>query len=337
MENSQIKAMASYFPATILTNEELAGIYPGWSSEKIFTKTGIRERRIAADDETASDMAIRAAENLFEKEQISRDNIDFIIFCTQASDYILPTSACLIQHALGIPKRAGAVDINLGCSGFVYALALANGLIASKSAKNVLVLTADTYSKFIHPMDKSVRTLFGDAATATLVVAAKHGGKSIGPFEFGTDGSGAKDLIVETGGSRVARSAETAVEVEDSSGNIRSRDNLYMDGSAVMGFTLREVPRVVSALLERTGLTRDDIDLFILHQANRFMLDALRKKLAVPEEKLPIRMELVGNTVSSTIPLVLAELFDNGELQNKRIMLVGFGVGLSWAASLINT
>lgn len=329
--------MASYFPATVLTNEELAGIYPGWSSEKILTKTGIRERRIAADDETATDMAVKAAQNLLDKEQISRDDVDFIIFCTQAPDYILPTSACLIQHALGVPKRAGAVDINLGCSGFVYALSLANGLIAAGSARNVLVLTADTYSKFIHPMDKSVRTLFGDAATATLVSVADQAGQSIGPFEFGTDGSGAKHLIVESGGGRVARSAETAIEAEDASGNIRSRDNLFMDGSAVMAFTLREVPRVVSTLLDRTMLTRDDIDTFILHQANRFMLDALRKKLGVPEEKLPIRMELVGNTVSSTIPLVLAELFDNGGLENKRIMLVGFGVGLSWAACLINT
>lgn len=330
-------AMASYFPATVLTNEELAAIYPGWSSEKILTKTGIRERRIAADDETAADMAARAAQNLFENGQISPDTIDFIIFCTQAPDYILPTSACIMQHRLGIPKSVGAVDINLGCSGFVYALSLANGLIAAGSAKNVLVLTADTYSKFIHPMDKSVRTLFGDAATATLVTASEQGGQSIGPFEFGTDGSGAKYLIVEAGGSRVARSAETALEVEDASGNIRSRDHLFMDGSAVMAFTLREVPRVVSTLLDRKGLTVDDVDTFILHQANRFMLDALRKKLAVPEEKLPIRMELVGNTVSSTIPLVLAELFDNGSLENKQIMLVGFGVGLSWAACLINT
>jgi len=330
-------AMASYFPATVLSNEELAGIYTGWSAEKILAKTGIRERRIAADGETAADMATRAAANLFSSGAIAPDDIDFIIFCTQAPDYILPTSACIIQHALGIPKSAGAVDINLGCSGFVYALSLANGLIASGSARNVLVLTADTYSKFIHPLDKSVRTLFGDAATATVVSATQAAGKSIGPFIFGTDGSGAKHLIVESGGSRVKRSAETALETEDASGNVRSRDNLYMDGSAVMAFTLREVPRVVSALLDRTGLTRDDVDAFVLHQANRFMLDALRKKLDVSEGKLPIRMELVGNTVSSTIPLVLAEMFDNGAFENQRIMLVGFGVGLSWAACMINT
>ena len=337
MQRSQILSIASYLPATVLSNDELAAIYSGWSAEKIYSKTGIRERRIAGETETATDMAINAALNLFGKGNFSPEDVNFIIFCTQAPDYILPTSACIIQDALGVPRNAGAVDINLGCSGFVYALSLANGLIASGAARNVLVLTADTYSKFIHPMDKSVRTLFGDAATATLVGVAEEHGRWIGPFEFGTDGSGAKHLIVETGGSRIGRSPQTAQSFEDTSGNIRSRDNLYMDGSAVMNFTLKEVPKVVSALLEKCGLTREEVDTFVLHQANRFMLDALRKKLNVPEEKLPVRMEMVGNTVSSTIPLVLAEMLDNGSFEHKRIMLVGFGVGLSWAACMINT
>lgn len=329
--------MASYIPATVLGNEELSAIYPGWSAEKIYSKTGIRERRIAAEDETAVDMAIKAAVNLFGKGKFTPADVSFIIFCTQAPDYILPTSACIIQDALGVPRNAGAVDINLGCSGFVYALSLANGLIASGAARNVLVLTADTYSKFIHPMDKSVRTLFGDAATATLVGIAEEERHSIGPFEFGTDGSGAKHLIVETGGGRIARSSQTSEPFEDASGNIRSRDNLYMDGGAVMNFTLKEVPKVVSTLLDRCGLAREEVDTFVLHQANRFMLDALRKKLSVPEEKLPVRMEMVGNTVSSTIPLVLAEMLDNGCFERKQIMLVGFGVGLSWAACMMNT
>lgn len=337
MQASRILATAAYIPDKVLDNDELAAIYPSWSAEKIFAKTGIRERRIAAVEETATDMAISAARKLFEKGNISSENVDFIIFCTQAPDYILPTSACIIQEALGIPTSVGAVDINLGCSGFVYALSLANGLIAAGSARNVLVLTADTYSKFIHPLDKSVRTLFGDAATATIVGVSDAGEQSIGPFVFGTDGRGAKHLIVETGGSRKRRSPETAEEVEDASGNVRSRDNLFMDGGAVMAFTLKEVPKVVSDLLDRAGLARSDIDAFVLHQANRFMLDALRKKLDVPEEKLPIQMEMVGNTVSSTIPLVLVDMFDNGTLQNKRLMLVGFGVGLSWSACIINT
>lgn len=333
----KIKDIASYIPETVLGNDELASIYPGWSAEKIFAKTGIRQRRIAAVDETAADMATKAAQRLFAKGSVSAADVDFIIFCTQAPDYILPTSACIIQHVLGVPKSTGAVDINLGCSGFVYALSLANGLIISGAAKCVLVLTADTYSKFINPLDKSVRTLFGDAATATAVVQADVEYQSIGPFVFGTDGGGAKHLMVETGGSRTPRSVETAAEAEDSSGNVRSRDNLYMDGGAVMAFTLKEVPKVVMALREAAGLSRDDVSTYVLHQANRFMLDALRKKLDVAEEKLPIRMEMVGNTVSSTIPLVLSEMMDAGGFVGKKIMLVGFGVGLSWAACMLNT
>lgn len=335
MNGSKISDIACYLPETVLLNDSLSQIYDGWTAEKILEKTGIIERRIAADDETATDMAIAAARNLFAKGKVDRDDVDFLIFCTQAPDYVLPTSACLVQHALGLRKSTGAVDINLGCSGFVYALALANGMIASGAAGCVLILTADTYSKFIHPLDKSVRTLFGDAATAVAVTADDTA--SVGPFVFGTDGGGAKSLIVETGGARTPRSAETAVPATDSSGNVRSRDNLYMDGAAVLNFALREVPKAVDVLLEKAQVGRDQVDAFVLHQANQFMLEALRKKLGIPTSKLPVYYERVGNTVSSTIPLVLNEMLNAGTLRARRIMLVGFGVGLSWAACLLNT
>lgn len=335
--NSTICDIAVYMPAAVLANDELAAIYPNWSADKILEKTGIQQRHIAGPDETAVDMARSAAERLFEQGKVAPHDVDFLIFCTQAPDYILPTSACLLQDALGLPRSIGALDINLGCSGFVYALSLANGLIQSGAAKCILVVTADTYSKFIHPLDKSVRTLFGDAAVATAIVADTKTDRGVGPFVFGTDGSGARHLIVESGGSRLPRSPETAVETHDASGNVRSRDNLYMDGGAVMAFTLKEVPAAVAQLLDKAGLARDDVDAFVLHQANRFMLDALRKKLGVAPEKMPIYLEKVGNTVSSTIPLVLYELLKKGELSDRRIMLVGFGVGLSWAACMLNT
>lgn len=334
---SSIRDIAIYVPDKILDNHMLANIYPGWSPEKIYEKTGILERRIAADGETAADMGRKAAEQLFEQGVVAREEVDFLIFCTQAPDYILPTSACIMQHALGLQKSVGALDINLGCSGFVYALSLANGLIQSGAARCVLIITADTYSKFIHPLDKSVRTLFGDAAVATAVVADVDTEHTIGPFVFGTDGSGAQSLMVESGGSRIPRSAETAIESEDSSGNTRSRDNLFMDGAAVMAFTLREVPLAVARLRALSGVDVDDVDYYVLHQANRFMLDALRKKLGLPKEKMPMFIELVGNTVSSTIPLLLHDKLKSGELAGRRIMLVGFGVGLSWAACMLNT
>lgn len=332
-----IAAIASYLPRQILDNDALSKLYPDWSAEKIREKTGIEERHIAAIDETAGDMAFAAAQRLFALGKCQPSDIDFVLLCTQAPDYVLPTTACVLQHRLGIPSSAGALDFNLGCSGFVYGLSLAKGLIETGSARRVLLLTADTYSKYIHPLDKSVRTLFGDAAAATLVVANDDDASgSIGPFVFGTDGSGAGNLIVEAGAFRTPASPETAQEYSDTSGNVRSRGSLYMNGAEVMAFSLAEVPKAIDTLLERMGIGRDDIDLFVLHQANRFMLEALRKKLKLPREKMPMHIAGCGNTVSSTIPLTLESLEQSQRLvPGTRALLVGFGVGYSWAAAAV--
>lgn len=328
--------IASHLPAGRLDNAALEALYPNWSAGKIFEKTGIQTRAIAADGETAGDLAYEAARTLFKQGKVSAAQVDFVILCTQASDYVLPTTACVLQHRLGIPTSAGALDVNLGCSGYVYCLSLAKGLIETGAARCVLLLTADTYSKYIHPLDKSVRTIFGDGATASAVVASDKPCGAIGPFVFGTDGSGAEHLIVPAGGFRQPRDATTSQEVRDSSDNVRSADHLYMNGSEVMAFTLREVPRAVDEVLAKSGLSRENIDFFVLHQANRFMLEALRKKLKVAPERLPIYLERVGNTVSSTIPLTLSTMMREGNLNGPRkLMLVGFGVGLSWAACIL--
>ncbi len=334
--NARLKDIAVYLPETVLGNDELAKLYPEWPAEKILEKTGISERRIASEHQTAGDMAYEAARNLFLQGQISVLDVDFIILCTQAPDYVLPTTACVLQDRLGVSRQAGALDINLGCSGFVYGLSLAKGLIETGAARCVLLLTADTYSKYIHPLDKSVRTLFGDAAAATAIVASE-GEEAIGPFVFGTDGAGAKNLIVEAGMYRMPVSCDTSIEKTDDYGNVRSRENLYMNGADVMAFSLKEVPKASDALLQKAGKSKEDIDFFVLHQANKFMLEALRKKLKVPQEKLPITMDDCGNTVSSTIPIALFKLIRQGMLTNgQRLMLVGFGVGYSWAACLVN-
>ncbi len=333
---AKIADIAGHVPSRILGNEELAALYPAWPADKILDKTGIRTRHIAAEGETAGDLALAAARQLFAQGKVRAEDVDFIILCTQAPDYVLPTTACILQHRLGISTRAGALDVNLGCSGFVYGLSLAKGLIETGAAKCVLLLTADTYSKYIHPLDKSVRTLFGDGAAATAVVRADGPVPAIGPFVFGTDGSGAQHLIVPAGGFRRPRDAQSAVEERDASDNVRSAEHLYMNGAEVMTFTLREVPRTAKALLAKAALAADSIDYFVLHQANRFMLEALRKKLNVPAERVPICMEDVGNTVSSTIPLALVAMRRDGLLESpKRLMLIGFGVGLSWAACIL--
>lgn len=335
---ARIAAISTYLPEGILTNDDLASQFADWPAEKIFNKTGIRQRHIASEGETALDLGCGAARRLFETKAFSPSDIDFLILCTQAPDYILPSSASVMQHRLGLPTSVGALDINLGCSGFVYCVSLACGLIASGAARNVLLVTADTYSKYIHKRDKSVRTLFGDGAAATVVSALKEGESgSIGPFVFGTDGSGAGDLIVEAGGFRTPACGETALEQVDRSGNVRTRNNLYMNGGAVLSFTLREVPEAVNKLLAKMSLSKSDFDAFVLHQANKFMLDTLQKKLGLSDHKVPRHFESIGNTVSSTIPFVLASLMEKGDLSGgSRIMLIGFGVGLSWAAASIS-
>lgn len=334
---ARLADISVYFPQEILKNDDLALLYKDWPASKIYEKTGIRERHIASPDETASDMALQAAKSLFLQGVVKPEDVDFLMLCTQAPDYVLPTTACILQDRLGLAKTSGALDINLGCSGFVYGLSLARGLIESGDAKCVLLLTADTYSKYINAGDKSVRTLFGDAAAATAIVAGPGEVGSIGPFIFGTDGGGAKNLIVETGMCRVPKTPLTSTEESDSSGNIRSRDNLYMNGADVMTFSLKEVPRAIEALLKKASEKRENINLFVLHQANKFMIDALRKKIGVSEDRMPIMIEDCGNTVSSSIPIALYKLRAKGVLKKgQKLVLVGFGVGYSWAACLVN-
>jgi 3-oxoacyl-[acyl-carrier-protein] synthase III len=332
--HAKLIAIEYYLPERVLSTHDLSTEFPEWSVEKIDDKTGISQRHLAAPDECSSDLAVAAARKLFESGVCRPEEIDFVLLCTQSPDYFLPTTACLVQDRLGIPTTAGALDFNLGCSGFVYGLGLAEGLIASGQARKVLLLTAETYSKFLHPRDKSVRTLFGDAAAATLLVAAEQ--PSLGPFVYGTDGAGAPNLIVPTGGMRQARTAETAVAAEDDSGNARAQDNLFMAGAEIFNFTLSAVPKSVNALLEKAQISFEQIDLFVFHQANRFMLEHLRKRMKIPADKFQVSMAHCGNTVSYTLPIAFKEALKEGRLkEGSTVMLVGFGVGYSWGATLL--
>ena len=326
---ARIEAIASHFPDAVLDNAALSALYPDWPPEKIRDKTGISQRHISAPGETSADLAYAAALKLF-AQGVDPQSIDYLLFCTQTPDYVLPTTACTLQTRLGLRTTIGALDFNLGCSGFVYGLSLAKGLIETGQAQRVLLLTADTYSKLIHPMDKSVRTLFGDGAAATLITGDAKGESQIGPFVFGTDGEGAQNLMVKTGGFRTPRSAATAVEETDASGNVRSADNIYMNGPAIVAFTLREVPAAIARLEALTGMALNDYDSVIFHQANGFMLERLRAKIGLDPERFVLRLEGCGNTVSSTIPIALEPLI--GGPAPRRVLLVGFGVGYSWAA-----
>ena len=316
------------------TNADLAKENPKWLIERLEKKCGIYSRRIAPPDVTAGDLGYEAAKKLLDRNLVPKDEIDFLILCTQSPDYFLPTTACILQDRLGLKKDIGAFDFNLGCSGFVYGLYMAKQFIASGTARNVLLITAETYSKYINPADRSVRLLFGDGAAATLVGTETDG--SIGEFVLGTDGSGAEKLIVPSGCAKLARSPETAQEFTDSSGCVRSKDNLFMDGMALINFAMRTVPPMIDSLLEKEELSTDDIDWFVYHQANEFMLRKLAGNSKIPWEKIVLCMEAIGNTVSASIPIAMAETIESGQLQPGQLLaLVGFGVGYSWGACTV--
>ena len=336
MRVAAVQALDHYLPEKRLTNDELAALYPNWSAEKIFQKTGIKERRVVAEGQTAADLGFCAADSLLRKTNIDRESIDLLLYCTQSPDYFLPTTACILQDRLKLPTSVAAFDYNLGCSAFPYGLAVARSMIEGGIANNALLVMGETYSRYIHPMDKSVRTLFGDAGSATLITAVERDAPTIGPFVLGTDGTGAQNLIVPRGGMRQPLGVDALPEKTDDSGNVRTDANLYMNGPAILEFTIRRIPAVVKELLAKAGLTMDDVQHVVLHQANEYMLTFLKKQLKVPDEKFAVHFAECGNTVSSTIPIVLQHLAESGSLKTgDRIMTVGFGVGYSWGANLM--
>ena len=327
-----IKAISYYLPDRVVTNEELVREFPEWSVDKVAQKVGVDSRHVAAEDETAGDMAEKAARKLFEEYKIDPKSIDFLMLCTQSPDYFLPSTACILQNRLGIPTSAGAFDYNLGCSGCVYGMAIAKGLITAGIAKNVLLLTAETYNKYLHPLDKSNRSIFGDGAAACLI--STGGFAEIGEFSLGTDGSGANNLIVKTGASRQKRA--TGISIEDEEGHIWYDDYLYMNGGAIFNFTLDAVPVMMKEILKKNQLEKEQINYYVFHQANKFMLNTIRKVCVIPRDKFYVNLSETGNTVSSTVLIGLKNCIDNQIVKSgDKVMLSGFGVGLSWGGTVL--
>lgn len=325
-------------PENVLSNDDLAKIFGSWTAEQIYKNTGIRNRHIVDKNVCTSDLGVQAAKTLFEQNLIDSQKVEMLIFCSQTHDYYLPATACIIQERLKLPNSCAAFDINLGCSGYVYGLAIANAFITSNMVKNVLLIVGDTSSRPLNPEDKSVRMLFGDSAAATYIEINRQDGiaEIIGEFVLGTDGAGCQNIMIPAGGFRIPKTLETAIEKEDNEGNVRSLENLYMNGTEVFMFTLKRVPETINALLAKTHTTLEEVDWFIFHQANKFILDFLAKKMKISSQKVLLSLEEYGNTSSASIPITLKYsqdkgLFKNGDL----IIFVGFGVGYSWGANLI--
>ncbi len=326
-----IRHIEYYLPEKVVTNKDLEDQFKKWEADKIYKKIGISGRHVTGNDETALDLAYEASTRVL--DNYNKENIDFLILCTQSPDYFLPTSACVLQDRLGLRKDIGAFDFNLGCSGYVYGLALAKGLIHSNIARNILLVMSETYTKHIHPLDLANRTIFGDGAAASIIEQSSN--EQIFEFVLGTDGSGRQNLIVPNGGMRQPNDPQ-AIEVTNSSGDISTANCLYMNGPEIFNFTIEAVPVAFNETLKKNKLTLDEIDYVVFHQANKYMIDFLRKKLNIPEEKFFMDMSDTGNTVSATIPIGLKKALIRGLIRpGNKVLLCGFGVGYSWGATVI--
>ena len=318
MKQVYINRVEHYLPPEKETNQKILKL-SGVSKNKItrmVKKIGISSRRIAGKNIFSNDLAFKAGKKIL--KYITPSNVDYIIFCTNTPEYSLPTNACLLQDKLGLSQDIGAFDIILACSGYVYSLSVAKSLIVSNQAKNIILITSDTYSKFIKKDNASTRILFGDGASASLISSSRNKKSlNIKNFIYGTDGSGYKNAVINNFGSRYW-------ENQKKGGNF-----LDLNGPGIYDFALKKVPKAINDFLKKNAISINKIDFFIFHQANEFIIKNLQTKLKIPNSKVLMNMSHVGNTSSSSIPIVLSKYFDKIP-KNKNILLIGFGGGLSW-------
>lgn len=327
---TRITAIATHLPARVVDNAELAAAHPDWNMPLVSERAGVLSRRIAGADETAYDLVLAACAKL-PSDAVAA--VDAVIFCTQSPDYVMPPNAHLLQAALGLPDEVAAFDITLACSGYVYGLAMAHAMIVAGLARCVLLATGETYSKHIHPGDRASSVLFGDGAAVSLI-AASETGHGFSAFELASHGALHDKFWVPAGGARRPRSAATGVEATDRSGNVRTPEHIHMDGLGVWSFINSAAPRQIRRHVEKVGLSLDAIDLFVFHQASRMTLDSLAKALAIAPDRMFVNLAEVGNTVSASIPICIADAVRQDRLRaGHRVLLSGFGVGLSYATT----
>jgi 3-oxoacyl-[acyl-carrier-protein] synthase-3 len=337
-------------PTFALTGVRLAGIaaaVPADQSEvrptatvsmvdfaKITASTGVKVRHIAPAGVCSSDLCFAAAERLLERIGWDRSTVDLLILITQTPDYVLPATACALHGRLKLAKSCAAFDVNLGCSGYVYGLAMAAGHVQTGAARRALLLVGDTISKVTSEEDRSVAFLFGDAGSATALESST-GGASM-HFVTGSDGSGAGHLQIQAGMFREPSNERTRVVRARQGGISRSDEHLHMNGPEIFNFTIREVPSMIGAVMQAANWSAMQVDGFVLHQANRFMLEYLIKRMKLPPEKVVMALENYGNTSSASIPLAIcARLLERVVGDPARLVLAGFGVGFSWGSAAI--
>ena len=331
MINSEIKHIEYVLPSVLRDNGFFKNKNPEYNFKKFEKNVGIVSRFICSESESTLTLAVKAVNKLIDKNNIEPKEIDFLILCTQSPEYMLPTTSCIIQDKCGLPNSVGALDINLGCSGYTYGLSIAKSLIGSGTAKNVILVTSETYSKYINKKDLVNSLLFGDAATATLLSCSDYNG--IENFIFGTDGSGYDKLIVK---NNFFKKDEGKIEKTYSNFNKYNDNNLYMDGPEVFKFTLDRIPTLIKEIYNKNNINQDNVSKFIFHQANMMLLDFVRRKAKIHKSKMFFYLSKTGNTVSNTIPIALKEYSLVSKHNEEKLILAGFGVGLSWCGGVIN-
>ena len=333
--NTSITAMHYCVPKKRLTNKELAGRFGERHLKSVFKMAGIRERRIVSEGETASDLAYWAARRLINDRHLDTQEIDLLIFASQTGDYQIPATACVLHGRLGLSEQCAAFDIGMGCSSYPYSLSVAHSMVCAGVARKALVLVAEALTPTIHPSDRGLVPLFGDGAAATLIEPVAGRGGFAG-FLLGTDGSGYQSIIVPASGARMPRTDETKKEIEEESGIVRTREHLHMDGPAIFFFSVYKIPNIIQLALDRFRLTLDDLDLLLLHQANKTMVDQIYRALKVPLEKRFYFMETIGNISGASTPILLAEAWRQGLVRaGEHVLLAAFGNGLSWGVTVI--
>lgn len=329
LQNVQLQSVISWLPTNNLEMRDLVSEYGEADVHTVIKTTGIERVRIADKDMCSSDMCQKAAEALMEKENIDKSIIDGLVFVSQTTDYILPSTSIILQDRLGLPKDTVCIDVHYGCSGYIYGLFQAALWVSSGACKNVLVLSGDTTTRMINPHDKSLRMVFGDCGTASLVT---QGNGEMG-FHIQSDGSGAENLIVPAGGFRTPVSEATSCLEWDQDNNGRTKNDLFMDGSEIFNFAIARVPKNVNTLIENMQWQKEDVGFYGLHQANDFMLNYVRKRLKITPELAPSNCKNYGNTGPATIPLLLSDVCSGKhEYDLRKVILCGFGVGLSWGS-----
>lgn len=331
-----ISAIAGAVPKNVIKNLEYTNYFKEEDVREIVEKTGIIERRFAPEGMCASDLCFAAAEKLIEENQIDKSEIDILIFISQTPDYRMPATSILLQDRLGLSKSTMAFDISLGCSAFVYGLSVIFSLMERSGFRKALLLDGETRSRIYHPKDRKTAFLFGDGGVAALIERSVHFGKST--FLLGSDGSKSDLISMKAGGYRNPTNSETLREkIVDEYGNISSDEHGRMNGGEVFNFVLREIPKNIKELLKITDTQDGEIDYYVFHQANQFMNGYLQKKFKIVDEKFPQSIDKFGNTSSVSIPLTIVSELGQKLNGNKKLLLSGFGVGMSWASCILNT